>query len=268
MKLLLSKFTETKNIISSFALFSMLLIMLGLTSCDKPGPEFFEQIFRGPEVTMGNGKANSFFKIISGSGTPLEIGFEMTKEALTGLPQDPTNFAASTFILQLDQTAKDLTPFEHLVINWQVHGHPPVDVFTVPHFDFHFYTITLAEQLAIPPYTPASAAQFDLLPPAGFMPASFKPDPGGIPRMGKHWVEGLPTSFSHLMVYGSYNGQVNFIEPMLTLAYLQAGTTTNISYAQPQNFAKAGKWYPTKYNIYKDTQTLKHYVTLSEFVKR
>ena len=240
--------------------------MFGITSCTPPEPPD-DQIFRGPEVTMGNGKANTFFKT-DNNNTPLEIGFEMTKEALTGLPQDPTNFAASTFILQLDQKAKDLTPFEHLVINWQVHGHPPLNVFTVPHFDFHFYTITLAEQLAIPPYTPATAAQFDLLPPAGFMPASFKPDPGGIPRMGKHWVEGLPTSFSHLMVYGSYNGQVNFIEPMLTLAYLQAGTTTNISYAQPQNFAKAGKWYPTKYNIYMDTQTLKHYVTLSEFVKR
>jgi hypothetical protein len=266
MKLLLSKFPETKKIISSFALFCVLIIMVGITSCTGPEPRN-EQIFSGPEVTMGNGKANTFFKT-DNNNTPLEIGFEMTKEALTGLPQDPTNFAASTFILQLDQKAKDLTPFEHLVINWQVHGHPPLNVFTVPHFDFHLYTITLAERLAIPPYTPATAAQIDLLPPAGFMPASFKPDPGGIPAMGKHWIEGLPTSFNHIMVYGSYNGQVNFIEPMLTLAHLQAGTTTNISYAQPQNFAKAGKWYPTKYNIFMDNQTLKHYVTLSEFVKR
>ncbi len=37
--------------------------------------------------------------------------------------------------------------------------------------------------------------------------------------------------------------------------------------AQPQNFAKTGKWYPTKYNIYMD-ETHKHFVTLSEFVKR
>jgi hypothetical protein len=255
---------------SKISLLLLTIIILLITvinfSCKKDPVESITTV-KGPEITMGNGKANSFFKIDK-SGNPLEIGFEMSSEALAGLPQDPTNFAASTFILELDQKAKDLTPFEHLVINWQVHGHPPLNVFTVPHFDFHLYTITLAERLAIPPYTPATAAQIDLLPPAGFMPASFKADPGGIPAMGKHWIEALPTSFSHVMVYGSYNGQVNFIEPMLTLALLQAGTTTNISYAQPQNFAKAGKWYPTQYNIYKDNQTLKHYVTLSEFVKR
>jgi hypothetical protein len=107
--------------------------MCGLTSCKKPIVQPVpDQIFRGPEVTMGNGKANTFFKT-DNNNTPLEIGFEMTKEALTGLPQDPADRAASTFILQLDQKAKDLTPFEHLVINWQVHGHPPLDVFTVPH---------------------------------------------------------------------------------------------------------------------------------------
>jgi hypothetical protein len=70
------------------------------------------------------------------------------------------------------------------------------------------------------------------------------------------------------MVYGSYNEQVNFVEPMITLAVLQAGTKVNTSYAQPLNFEKAGKWYPTKYNIYMDGQTHKHYVTLSDFVKR
>lgn len=266
MKLLLSKSPKTKKNISSFALFFLLIIMFAFTSCKKDVVEP-DPVFRGPETTMGNGKANTFFKTDK-NNTPLEIGFEMTMDALTGLTQDPTNFAASTFVLQLDQKAKDLTPFEHLVINWQVHGHPPTNVYTVPHFDFHIYTITSAERLAIPPYTPASAPQFDLLPPAGFMPASYIPDMGGIPAMGKHWSQGPPANFSHVLIYGSYNGQVTFVEPMLTLAYLQAGTSTSTAYAQPQNFSKPGKWYPTKYNIYMDNQTHKHYVTLSDFVKR
>ncbi|MEJ7822033.1 MAG: DUF5602 domain-containing protein [Chitinophagaceae bacterium] len=268
MKLLLSKFPETKKIISSFALFSMLLIMVGLTSCDKDPIKFPDQIFRGPEVTMGNGKANTFFKI-SGSGTPLEIGFEMTVEALTGLNQDPATPALSTFVLPLDQKAIDVTPFEHLVINWQPAGHLPVGLFNVPHFDFHLYTITLADRLAIPPYSPATAAKIDLLPPTGFMPVSYEADPMGIPFMGKHWVDPADrVTFSHNMIYGSYNGQVNFIEPMVTLAVLQAGNTITKPYAQPEKFAKTGKWYPTKYNIYLDSQPKKHYVSLSDFVKR
>jgi hypothetical protein len=250
-------------------LFSLVLLIFALASCHKRIPEPVEvnQTLRGPEVTMGNGKANSFFKL-DNNGTPLEIGFEMTMEALTGLTQDQTDFAKSVIVLPLDQKALDVTPFDHLVINWQPHGHPPM-IFADPHFDFHLYTITLEEQRAIPPYT-AAAAKFDSLPPAGFIPASYKPDNAGIPAMGKHWADpaALSSSFSHIMIYGSYNGQVNFVEPMLTLAVLQAGTTINTTYAQPLNFAKAGKWYPTKYNIYKDQQTLKHIVSLSEFVKR
>lgn len=53
------------------------------------------------------------------------------------------------------------------------------------------------------------------------------------------------------------------LEPMITLATLQAGTTINTSYAQPQNFTKAGKWHPTKYNNYKVQPTLKHIVSLA-----
>jgi hypothetical protein len=236
-------------------------------SCKKD-PKVSVTTLKGPEVTMGNGKANSFFKI-DDNGTPLEIGFEMTMEALNGLTQIPMDFANSTFVLPLDQKALDVTPFDHLVANWNSHGHPPVNVFTVPHFDFHFYTITLAEQLAIPPYSPATAAKFDLLPPAGFMPASYTSDPGGVPAMGKHW--GDPSKelpFTHVMTYGSYNGELNFVEPMVTLALLQAGTTVKKPYAQPEKFAKAGKWYPTVYNIYMDPQTHKLYVTLTDFVKR
>ncbi len=87
----------------------------------------------------------------------------------------------------------------------------------------------------------------DLLPPAGHMPASYVADPGGIPAMGKHGANtAFPSPFSHVMTYGSYNGQVHFVEPMVTLATLQAGTTINIPYEQPQLFAKTGKWYPTK----------------------
>lgn len=267
MKKTFSNFINFKKINPLFVLFS-LLITTWLPSCEKENDKEQEQTFKGPEVNMGNGKANSIFKI-DGNGNPLEIGIEMTTESLTGLTDDPTDFAKATFVLPLDAKAIDITPFDHLVINWNVHGHPPMGVFTVPHFDFHFYTITLAEQMAIPPYSPASAAKFDLLPPSGFMPASYVADPGGIPAMGKHWADpAAPSPFTHTMIYGSYNGQVNFVEPMVTLSVLQAGTTINTTYAQPQNFAKAGKWYPVKYNIYQDHQTHKHYVTLSEFVKR
>jgi hypothetical protein len=69
------------------------------------------------------------------------------------------------------------------------------------------------------------------------------------------------------MVYGSYNGQLIFVEPMITLDYLLSNVDFSIDYSQPEHFAKAGN-YPTKYNIYHDAITGNTYITLSEFVSR
>ena len=245
----------------------ILIISTLFISCEKEEAEKGETL-KGPEVIMGNGKAASWFTI-NNNGVPQEIGFEMTAEAFTGLTMDPTNFAGSTFVLPVNQKVKDLTPFEHLVINWNSHGHEPAGVFNVAHFDFHFYTITEAERMAIPPYMPATAAFHDQLPPAGFMPVSFTATPGGVPQMGKHWGDNtMQLPFSHTMVYGSFKGKVNFVEPMVTKTLLESGTKVSQPYAQPTLFEKTGKYYPTKYNIYMDANTHKHYVTLSDFVLR
>lgn len=235
-------------------------------SCNKEEVEKLETL-KEPEVTMGKGKAASWFTI-NKNGVPEELGFEMTAEALNGLTMDPTNFAGSTFITPVDQKVKDLTAFDHLVINWNSHGHEPAGVFNVTHFYFHFYTITEAERMAIPPYMPTTAALHDQLPPAGFMPASFTPTPGGVPQMGKHWGDNnMQLPFAHTIVYGSFKGKVN-CGAYGHQTLLKSGTKITVEYAQPTQFEKTGKYYPTKYNIYMDGSIHKHYVTLSEFVKR
>ncbi|MEO6454588.1 MAG: hypothetical protein ABIN97_10965 [Ginsengibacter sp.] len=237
------------------------------SACKKEEAEKL-QIFKGAEVTMGSGKAASWFTV-NKNGVPQELGMEMTAEAFTGLTTDPANFAAATFTLAPDQKAKDVTPFNHLVINWNPHGHEPAGVFDAPHFDFHFYTITEAERMAIPPYMPSTAALHDKLPPAGLMPASFTPTPGGVPQMGKHWSDNnMQMPFTNTMVYGSYNGKMAFVEPMITKAILESGVKITASYDQPAQFEKTGKYYPARYNIYMDASTHKHYVTLSDFVQR
>ena len=263
MKRILSYFKIT-SLVQPMLVLLVTIMILGVASCKKKGTD---QIFTGTEMNMGSGKVNSFFKVDK-DGKPLELGFEMTNEALVGLSTDPLNFAGNTFSLTLGAKALELTPFDHIVINWNPAGHPPAGVYTVPHFDFHLYTITTAEQMAIPPYTPASAAMFDLLPPAGYMPAGYIADAGGIPAMGKHWGMGPMGSFTHTLIYGSYNGKMIFEEPMITVTELQAGNSMSMSFTQPTLFEKTGKWYPTQYSHYKDASTNKYYVTLSGFVKR
>lgn len=224
--------------------------------------------FYGPQVEMGEGKARSFITT-SDKGIPREMGIELTADALKGLPTDPKDFAAAFFPLPLHHKAKELTAFDHIGINWNVHGHEPEHVYDVPHFDFHFYKITLDEQLAIPPYEIAPAG-FDNLPAPEYMPAQYVAGDGGVPQMGKHWVDVLSPElngapFTYTMIYGSYAGKTTFVEPMITMAIIQSGATYHIPYRQPQTFSPANKYYPTQYNIYMNTETRKHYITLTHF---
>lgn len=227
--------------------------------------------FYGPQVQMGNGHIRSWINIAH-DGKPLAIGVEMTDGALQGLTQDPTNFAASTFTLKLHQKAKSVTPFDHIVIDWNPRGHEPAHVYDIPHFDFHFYKISLAAQLAIPPYTVDSAA-FKNDPPAGYMPPLYLHIPGGVPQMGAHWVDLLSPEFhgqlfTNTFIYGSYDGHVTFDEPMITMAVLESGNTIHEDIRQPQYFDPANTYYPTRYNIWKDNSNNRHYVSLDMMVLR
>ena len=219
--------------------------------------------FKGPQVTVADGKARSWISV-NHEGMPIEIGVEISAKAMESLTAQGAYDEHIPFALPLHQKASDLTPFEHIVLDWNPHGHPPQSVFTVPHFDFHFYMISKEEQLAIPPY-PVAPLQHDLLPPAGYMPASYVPDPGGVPQMGKHWGNRsvAPGTFTHTMTYGSYNGEVAFVEPMVTVSAMET-QVLNQAFAQPAIYQEHGVWYPTHYNIYKIGDN--YYLSLSNFV--
>lgn len=221
--------------------------------------------FKGPQVSVGNGKARSWIKI-DHSDKPIEMGIEFTPDAFSGLPVVENEMDAHPhWDIPLHQKAKDVTAFDHVEINWNPKGHEPF-FFEIPHFDFHFYLISESERLSIPEYTPGSA--FDIYPPMNERPAGYVPTPGGIAAMGKHWSPPPPSflPFTRVMIWGSYNGKMTFIEPMVTLGYLQSGETTHRSFGQPQVYPKPGN-YPTMYNVYKSDNG-HHIVSLSNFVSR
>ncbi|WP_367774025.1 hypothetical protein AB3G33_08085 [Flavobacterium sp. WC2421] len=231
-------------------------------------------VFKGPQVTLGYGKVRSWISV-DGSGNPNEIGIEMTAEALLNPERDKNNapLAGSTIVIPLHLKAHQLTPFDHIGLNWNPNGHEPEHVFDVPHFDIHFYMISLDEQLAIPAWSESTNDLFNNYPPLGYMPADyFTPPDGGTAeaQMGKHWLPlNLPDylPFSKIMIYGSFDGDLIFVEPMITLEYLLSNEESRLNYSQPEHFAKAGN-YPTKYNIYHDAKTGSTFITLSDFVMR
>jgi len=219
--------------------------------------------FYGPVVQMGDGHLRSWINISRKDGEPLGIGIEITGKAFDHLPTDATNFAANTFVLKLHQKALAVTPFDHITINWEPEGHEPPGIYDVQHFDMHFYKISLADQMAITG-VPGPA------PDPGYLPASYVIRAATVPQMGTHWIDpsspelhGAP--FTHTFIYGSNNGHVHFLEPMITKAYLLSGAMVSKAIPQPIHFAPSNKYYPSTYKIWKNSENGRHYVALTDF---
>jgi hypothetical protein len=225
---------------------------------------------------MGNGHARSWINV-SHDNRALAFGVELTEGALENLPDIPEEArdfisGPADFLLPLHQKAKELTAYDHICINWNAHGHEPAGLYDIPHFDFHFYRMSLTEQIAIPPYNLAPTL-FDSDPPAGYMPDLYFHAPGGVPKMGAHWIDLLTPElygqpFTYTFIYGSYNGMVTFNEPMVTMATIQGGNTIHTEIRQPLHFSPTDKYYPTQYSIWKDDSNNKHYISLDEMVLR
>lgn len=228
--------------------------------------------FYGPAVQFGKGHVRSWINI-SHEDKPLAIGLEFTEGVLQ---QEHTHEGGDAHghevLLRLHQKAMGLTPFDHLTMGYMAEGHPPPGIYSIPHFDFHFYKMPLAERLAIPSY-PEAVAAFENNPPAGYIPPAYVKSPAGEAKMGAHWMDVLSPEFNgqvftHTFVYGSYDGKVNFLEPMASLAFLKEGTTVQKAIRQPQFFDPTNTYYPTRYSIWKDEKMDRHYIALDQMVWR
>jgi len=254
--------------------------VIGMSSCSDHDEEVdkMPKFLKGPEVTVEQGKAWTYIET-SYDNKPIKVGIEMTETAIpevgTGLRVKHGGHGTPEsyiYTLQLPEN-KSNTVFDHVTMDWNPHGHPPDNVYTKPHFDFHFYMSTAAELDKIPPFEVDSTGHKNYPAPA-YLPQNYIPIPGGVPKMGVHWADitspelnpANPAPFTQTFIYGTYNGKVNFYEPMATGEYLKSITTKfERSIPQPAKFSKTG-YYPTKISISKVTGGYR--VELSEFVYR
>jgi hypothetical protein len=223
--------------------------------------------FYGPQVQMGNGHVRSWINITRKDDIPLAIGIEFTSKSFENLPGADAAIEDNRFDLRLHQKAMAVTPFDHITLNWEPNGHEPVGIYNVPHFDMHFYKISIAEQMAITG-TPTAP------PLAGYLPVTYVIKGATVPQMGTHWLDpfnspelhGAP--FSHTFIYGSNNGNVHFLEPMITRAFLMSGLSFGTLFPQPTRFSPSGIYYPTWYRIWRDAENGRTYVALTDFAWR
>ncbi|MGZ5134622.1 MAG: hypothetical protein ACXWCG_05715, partial [Flavitalea sp.] len=138
-----------------------------------------------------------------------------------------------------------------------------------PHFDFHFYMMSSEQVKNIPPYE-LDSLKFKNWPAPAYFPTSYFNAGGGVPQMGAHWVdltsgEFNGQQFTQTFIYGSYNGNVTFYEPMITLEFLKNNNNYQRAIPQPAKVQKTG-WYPTKLRVIKHDAVTD--VILDEFVYR
>jgi Domain of unknown function (DUF5602) len=214
--------------------------------------------------SLGNGTVRTYVELDDHNNLT-EIGVILSDSALTNLPDH-----TSEYVLQLPPQAATAA-ITHIGLNWQSHGHAPSQIYSPPHFDLHAYIITSAERDAITAVganlETVYAAPLSELIPTGYVMAPNSAEPG----QGAHWVDptadefhGTPHGFDHTLIYGYYNGEMSFVEPMVTLEFLKSQQEFEGAIAVPARYARPGA-YPTAYSITYNEVTGEHIIALTNF---
>jgi hypothetical protein len=260
----------------------------------------------GAPQKLGDGTVRTYVVLDENNGgAPLEVGVAMSEAAMNGLPA-PTPMSAGAMkqaghtmgnVYLLDLPAQNPTPYRFVQFDWNPAGHEPAGVYDLPHFDFHFYTVERDVRAGILP-TDAQYAQKAASLPGQDLRAPFYVDMAtaakapaaavAVPQMGLHWLDarspelqgltGHPEAykpFTTTFIYGSWNGQFIFDEPMITKAYIVAKRDATdpavrdelIPVSTAAHYAPAG-FYPSAYRITWDAQAKEYRVALTQLAWR
>jgi len=223
------------------------------------------EIHQGKAVKLGNGTAQVIVDT-DASGAPTSVAISMTAEALDGLPAELNpNSTEGGWEYPLPMPDGVETGYREVVIDWNPHGHPPEHVYTVPHFDFHFYAAAPEEVKAIKfsgPSDPAVQVSDN-----GLIPPDYQVIPDtAVNMMGVHAIDmtspelhGKP--FTATFIYGYDKGKLIFLEPMVTLAYLKTNPDATMPVKTPAHYSSAG-YYPTNYAVKYDGAGKRYLVDL------
>jgi hypothetical protein len=233
--------------------------------------------YDGPEIAIGDGHARTYV-IVDVDGAPIELGVGIDAAGLEGLPHE-----MSMNRLQLPRKAP--APFQFAMFDWNPMGHEPMGIYDLPHFDFHFYLTPETAVDAIVPGTDRYVSEANHLPDAPFMPEHYaavappgaQPSDVAVPGMGVHLLDvrspelqalfGITEAsrpFSKTFIYGSWDGRITFLEPMITRQYMLQTRDEIVPIPQPTKYEVKG-WYPTAYRIHFDEARGEYRVALTGF---
>jgi len=245
----------------------VMTFILGCSESRNPGPT--AMTYNGPHRDLGNGSAYAF-ETIDVNGKPIAIGLRMSEAVLTGLQSEPPHDGTGwETIIPLPKKAAT-SGYDHIGIDWNPKGHIPNGIYDRPHFDFHFYMISQAEKEKITAKG-EDLARAHKAPAPEYMPEGYiLPKGTEVPRMGAHAID--PSSpefnkhrFTKTFIYGFYDGQMVFFEPMMTKAFLETKPNTTDRIKLPKSYAKNG-YHPTAYSVRYDAIQREFEISLDNLV--
>ena len=218
-----------------------------LFACDKDKNK--EKQYSSEKATLHSGKVWTSAKVDK-EGKPLTVSVVIDDAAMNSVPVgQPSDHMSPANNLLIPISDKSGTPFKFAMVNWNSSGHEPDNVYTLPHFDFHFYTSTQNEVMNY-----MDEQKLEATPDAAYIPSNHLAG-AGVPMMGKHFIdlaspELAGQTFTQTFLYGSYDRKVVFWEPMITRDFLKNNSNFERSLPQPSKFQQAG-YYPTKMKVSK-----------------
>jgi len=225
-----------------------------------PATETKSAVTYAAPTPFGDGTVRTYV-VRDSRGAPTSIGVELSESALQGPPTTKTMLH-----IPFPKEADD-TQYTFVMFDWNPAGHVPDHVYTVPHFDFHFYMTKQDDVMAI------QAGPDPIVAESRFVPKNYiSPGNESFPAMGVHPVDATSgefngKTFDQTFIWGFSRGQIQFIEPMITKAFLETKPDFRAPIAIPARHAAPG-YYPTEYRVYWKPETKEYRVALSGLVRR
>jgi hypothetical protein len=248
----------------------------------------------GPSATVGNGTARVFVDV-GPHGEPRTLGIALSEGAMSGLATR-MNSTSRCFDRDGDGTlahgeclgdyqvdlalptgAADLgLPVRWAMVNWNPEGHlhPAPPVWSAPHFDFHFYIADKADVDGLRPgpcgelIDCRDSVRASAPLPQGHVPDGYIDVGAAVPAMGNHLVDAQDPEladpslgFSGTFIYGTMDGRLAFLEPMISHAFLASRPDRCTPLRVPRAVDTAG-YYPTSYCVRYDARSAEYRVSL------
>lgn len=176
-----------------------------------------------------------------------EVGLTLPMSVVQKPPANPgPGPCGAVAVLAFPKVVEETTYFNHFELQWNPHGHPPACCFGVPHFDFHFYGVPVDAVRKVG-FLDSGPPAAERLPKGYFYPGAKQ----CVPQMGVHAVPNGTIAPHHVMkadmVAGFYHGDLTFIEPMVTRAFLLRRKSFDMDVPTPPVLGRNTR-YPTRFS--------------------